>query len=169
MYCSNSITNLGNANNTNNLGSLYRRLNWYNILAAYVYLRRLFILTLNFAIFTNITSGGCNCQIRLNKISILSCHLSFYMKIFKHKHCILKWKCNIAIMKESQIIKSFHIFCALFCNMRIGNVKKWNAFLTIPYVSKWNLILRWQVSYIHEIITQKNVWNKRNCKMCYIH
>ena len=69
-------------------------------------------------------------------------------------------------MKESQIIKSFHIFCALFCNMRIGNVKKWNAFLTIPYVSKWNLILRWQVSYIHEIITQTKMSEIKEIAKC---
>ena len=88
------------------------------------------------------------------------------MKIFKHKHCILKWKCNISILKESQIIKSFHIFCALFCNMRIGNIKKGNAFLTIPYVSKWDFILWWQVSYIHEIITQTKMSEIKEIAKC---
>ena len=62
------------------------------------------------------------------------------------------------IMKESRIMKSFHIvFCALLCNMRFRNVKTINAFLIIPDVPKWNLILWWQVSYIHEIITQTKI------------
>ena len=41
--------------------------------------------------------------------------------------------------------------------MRIRNVKRMNAFLIIPDVPKWNLILWWQVSYIHQIITQTKI------------
>ena len=71
------------------------------------------------------------------------------------------------IMKESRIMKSFHIvFCALLCNMRFRNVKTINAFIIIPDVPKWNLILCWQVSYIHEIITQTKILVTKNCKLC---
>ena len=71
------------------------------------------------------------------------------------------------IMKESRIMKSFHIvFCALLCNMRFRNVKTINAFLIIPDVPKWNLILCWQVSYIHEIITQTKIYVTKIIAKC---
>ena len=50
-----------------------------------------------------------------------------------------------------------YLFAHYFCNMRFRNVKTINALLIIPDVPKWNLILWWQVSYIHEIITQTKI------------
>ena len=88
-------------------------------------------------------------------------------EFFKQQHGIFQWKYNMAYYERVADYEIFsYLFAHYFCNMRFRNVKTMNAFLIIPDVPKWNLILWWQVSHIHEIIMQTKIYVTKMISKC---